>query len=258
MNGIMFQKKFEKYFPINLAYNWDNVGLQIGSLNREINKILLSLDLTLEVVKEAIKKDAELILVHHPLIFSPIKAIITDDYQGKIIELLIKNNITVYVAHTNFDISNYGMNMILAEMLELENHEILDFTTETEGLGRIGDLKVPITIEEYIPVVKKVFNLQSIKLIGDKNKKIQKIAISGGSGSSIIQKAKKMGADLYISGDITYHHALDALGMELNILDVGHNIEKYSLSFLKEFLSDKKFDCSIVLREINTDPYQNV
>ena len=93
MNGIKFQNIFEEYFPRSLAYNWDNVGLQIGSLNREINNVLLSLDLTLEVVKEAIKKGCELILVHHPLIFSPIKAITTDNYQGKIIELLIKNDI---------------------------------------------------------------------------------------------------------------------------------------------------------------------
>jgi dinuclear metal center YbgI/SA1388 family protein len=258
MNGIKFQDRFEEYFPRNLAYNWDNVGLQIGTLNREINIILLSLDLTFEVVEEAIKKDAELILVHHPLIFTPIKAINTDNYQGKIIELLIKNDITVYVAHTNFDISNYGMNVILANMLKLENQTIIDFTTETEGLGRIGELIVPITLEDYIPIVKNVFNLQNIKLIGDKSKIIRKVAISGGSGSSIIQKAKTMGADLYITGDITYHHALDALGMELNILDVGHNIEKYSLNFLKEFLYNKKIDCSIILSDINTNPYQNV
>ncbi|MCK5762368.1 MAG: Nif3-like dinuclear metal center hexameric protein [Candidatus Izimaplasma sp.] len=140
MNGIKIKKIFETFYPRDLAYEWDNVGCQIGSLNKEVNIILLSLDLTLEVVDEAISNKVELIIVHHPLIFSPIKSIDTDTYKGMLIEKLIKNEITLYVAHTNFDISNKGMNLILANMLNLKNQKILDYTTESEGLGRVGDI----------------------------------------------------------------------------------------------------------------------
>ena len=258
MNGMKFKSIFENDFPVDLAYSWDNVGLQIGTLNKEVTKILVSLDLTLEIAEEAIKKGAELILVHHPLIFSGIKAIKTDSFQGNIIEKLIKNNIAVYVAHTNFDISNIGMNKILADILELNNQSIIEYTTDTEGLGRIGDLENPIKLKEYISHIKGIFHLDTVKLIGDFNKTIKRVAISGGSGSSIITKAKMQKADLYISGDITYHHALDAQAIGLNVLDVGHNIEKFSLKYLVDILIEKGVNCELILSTINTDPYKNV
>ena len=96
MNGIEIINIFEALYPKDLAYNWDNVGLQIGTLNKDIGKILLSLDLTLEVVNEAINNGTELIIVHHPLIFSALKSINTDTYKGKVIEKLIKSDITLY------------------------------------------------------------------------------------------------------------------------------------------------------------------
>ena len=208
MNGIEIKKIFETYYPRDLAYEWDNVGLQIGTLNKEVNKILLSLDLTLEVVDEAIKEKVELIIVHHPLIFSPIKNINTDTYKGMLIEKLIKNEITLYVAHTNFDISNQGMNLILANMLNLKNQKILDYTTETEGLGRIGEIE-EMSIKKAIQFVKETFKVEHARFIGDLNANVTKIAISGGSGSSNIYNAKKLKADLYVTGDLSYHYAHD-------------------------------------------------
>lgn len=258
MNGLTFKKIFEREFPLDLAYSWDNVGLQIGTLNKDISRILLSLDLTLEVVNEAIKKDAQLIVVHHPLLFSAIKVIDTDSYKGKIIELLIKNNITVYVAHTNYDISNVGMNKTLADLLRLKNQRIIEFTTDTEGLGRIGELDTEIDLQDFIEVVKTVFDLDTAKLIGDLDNKVKTVAISGGSGSSIITHPNMQKSDIYITGDITYHHALDCLAMGLTVLDVGHNIEKFSLIKLKELLENNNDMCEIILSNINTNPYKNV
>jgi len=226
MNGIEIKRIFETFYPKKLAYEWDNVGMQIGTLNKEVNTILLSLDLTNEVVEEAIKANVELIIVHHPLIFSPIKSINTDTYKGMLIEKLIKNGITLYVAHTNFDISNKGMNLILANMLNLKNQKILDFTTENEGLGRIGEVE-EMSMKEAIVFVKKTFNVENARFIGKMNSKVKKIAISGGSGSSNINNAKRMGADLYVSADLSYHYALDILALDLNALDIGHNIEKF-------------------------------
>ncbi len=257
MNGLEIKKIFETFFPKNLAYSWDNVGMQIGSLNKEVNRILLALDLTLEVVEEAIKENVELIIVHHPLIFSPLKAIDTDTYKGMLIEKLIKEGITLYVAHTNFDISNKGMNLILANMLNLENQEILDYTTEKEGLGRIGDVK-EMTMEEAINYVKKTFNVNHARFIGKMDHKVKKIAISGGSGSSNINNAFDHGADLYVSGDLSYHYALDILGMGLNALDIGHNIEKFFVYELKNLLIEAGVTSKIIISSVNTEPYKFV
>lgn len=255
MNGIEIIRIFELLYPRDLAYTWDNVGLQIGTLNKDINNILLSLDLTLDVVNEAIINKTELIIVHHPLIFSALKSINTDTYKGKVIEKLIKSDITLYVAHTNFDVSNYGMNSILANMLNLKNQEILELTTENEGLGKVGIVD-SIVMSEYINSVKDTFKVTNARFIGDLNKIVGKVAITGGSGSSTIYSAEKMGVDLLITGDMSYHHAHDALAINLNVLDIGHNIEKFFVYELKNILLEKGVTSNIMISKINTDPYK--
>jgi len=254
MNGIDVKNVLESLYPLDLAYEWDNVGLQIGTLNKQVEKILLSLDLTIDVVDEAINDGVELIIVHHPLLFSPIKKINTDSYIGKMIEKLIKNDIAVYVAHTNFDISNHGMNNILASMLDLDELESLDEITENEGLGKIGIIK-KTPMKQYIDEVKKVFGITDARFIGDLNKNVQRVAISGGSGSSNIMKAKLKKADLYITGDLNYHNALDCKSLGLNALDVGHNIEKHFMKAMKKTLISKDVTCKIKISEIDTNPY---
>ena len=254
MNGMEFKNIFETLYPRDLAYDWDNVGLQIGTLNKDIDRILLSLDLTKAVVEEALKNDVQLIVVHHPLIFSPLKAIKTDSYQGNIIKTLIKNDITLYVAHTNFDVSNYGMNNILADMLGLTNTINLEDITESEGLGKVGDVPKS-TMKEYIDHVKKVFDVPHARFIGDLNDTVSKVAIAGGSGSSNIYNAKTKKADLYITGDLTYHHALNCESIGLNALDIGHNIEKHFMSQLKVLLQSKGVESTIVISGIDTNPY---
>lgn len=254
MTGIEIINIFEGLYPRDLAYEWDNVGLQIGSIKNDINNVLLTLDLTLEVVEEAIDNNVELIIAHHPLIFEPLKSVNTDTYKGKIIEKLIKNDIALYVAHTNFDISAYGMNTILANMLNLKNQEVLELTTADEGLGKVGSVN-SIVMKDYIPIVKETFKVQKARFIGDLNKIVNKVAITGGSGSSNIISASNNNVDLLITGDISYHHALDALAINLNVLDIGHNIEKFFVNELKNILREKGIDINILVSKINTDPY---
>ena len=255
-----FIQKFEKYFPAHLAYKWDNVGLQLGNDSSEITSILLSLDLTLEVLDEAIEKNVNFIIVHHPMIFSPIKSITTGTYQGNLLIKAIKNNINIYVAHTNFDISNYGMNKILADMLELQDQHIIDMETLEEGLGRYGVLKKPVSLMNFVRTVKSTFNIDSAKLIGntESDKLISSVAICGGSGSSLLTNNTLEICDIYISGDITYHHALDAINKGLIVLDVGHNIEKNSLNKLQNIIIDFSNDFDVIISDIDTNPYKNV
>lgn len=257
MNGKKIETILEKLFPINLAYDWDNVGLQIGSLNKDVNTILLSLDITDEVCNEAIEKGSELIIVHHPLIFSPLKSIKTDSNIGKIIQKLIQNDIALYVMHTNFDAKENGLNKILADMINLKNTNVLSFTTETEGIGLYSDID-STPVSDLITLVKTVFKLERARYIGDLDAIIKRVAITGGSGSSGIKDCLKNNVDLYITGDISYHHALDSLAHGLNIIDVGHNIEKYAINGLLEILKGSDITSELIISKVNTDPYKFV
>ena len=174
-----------------------------------------------------------------------------------IFKKLIKSDITLYVAHTNFDVSNYGMNTILANMLNLENQEVLELTTEDEGLGRLGTVN-SIEMKDYINIVKKTFKVKNARFIGDLNTVVNKVAITGGSGSSTINSSSNRGVDLLITGDISYHQAHDALAINLNVLDIGHNIEKFFVNELKNILVDKGVKANIIISDINTDPYKFV
>lgn len=121
----------EKLAPLNYAYKWDNVGLQLGHREDIINKILTTLEITDAVLDEAIKKDVNMIVTHHPMIFSPLKSIIKDDIKGRIIYKAIQNNIAVYVTHTNMDIAPNGLNDYVARQLNIQNIEVLDITKKT-------------------------------------------------------------------------------------------------------------------------------
>jgi len=256
MNGTKFSSIFEQYFPRDLAYEWDNVGLQIGTLQKNITGILLTLDITNEVLDEAIEKNINLIVVHHPVLFRSIKSIITDTYQGSMIEKILSHNVTVYVAHTNFDISNYGMNQILADMIGLQKQQVLDVTTDTEGLGRIGELETEVSLATFISQIKALFQLDGVRIIGELDKMISTVAIAGGSGSSLITKALHSNVDVFLTGDISYHQALDAKNDGLTIVDIGHNIEKFALDGLKQFLVGQDIDVPITISKIDTNPFK--
>jgi dinuclear metal center YbgI/SA1388 family protein len=187
------------------------------------------------------------------MIFSPIKKITFNSYLGSLIQKAIKHDITVYVAHTNFDISNLGMNKILADMLHIKDQKIIEYTTETEGLGIYGNIEETKS-DEFIQVLKNTFELEKLSIIGLLPNKINTVAICGGSGSSLLKNPKLSNVDVYITGDVTYHHALDAKNAGITVVDVGHNIEKFGLVGLKTFLNSK-LSLPIEITKVNTNPY---
>lgn len=128
-NGQQVISLFEQWAPKSLAVEGDSVGLQIGTLNKPVSKVLVTLDVNPKVVQEAIELNCQLIIAHHPPIYRKMINMRTDLPQGKMIEQLIKHDIAVYAAHTNLDIATGGVNDLLAEALQLENVEILEQTT---------------------------------------------------------------------------------------------------------------------------------
>lgn len=131
----------EKIAPKKWAEEWDNVGLLVGTLQKNVERVLLTLDVTEEVIKEAVELNCQLIIAHHPIVFRPLKAIRTDLEQGKLIEQLIKNDIAVYAAHTNLDVASEGVNKVLADLFELTNLQPL----KTNGQEQLFKLVV------YVP-----------------------------------------------------------------------------------------------------------
>lgn len=229
--------------PFSMAEDWDNSGLQVGSFSMEISKILLSLNPTIMAVKKAIEGDSQLLLTHHPLIFSPLTCVDIESYPGNVLNEAIKNSISIVAIHTNLDVAKTGINQILAEMFELVNAKILEPSEDPEntdsGIGRIGELKVPARLSDVSDKVKTVLGLSALRIMGKGETEIRRIAIVGGSGGSMVSSAFKKGADLLITGDIKHNEALAAEAMGMCLIDGGHfSTERTALVSYMEYLSD--------------------
>ncbi len=339
----------EFFYPKDLAESWDNVGLLVGDKDQEITNVLTTLEITLDVVYEAIERDANIIVAHHPIIFKPLKNLNFNDPINKILKVLIKHDIAVYCMHTNVDIAANGMNDWLCEILDIKYPAILSptkiknyhkITIETSqeklsdcidllkttsigqkgkkiqnynitpkvkyfkdldkkeakkdllvidsfvkdedlieirskfyenkvfnyqispienlkdvyGLGRIGKIK-PISLDEFAYKIKDLFKLEAVSIVGSREKIIKKVAIVGGSGSSLISDAVNKGADLLITGDIGFHDAQLALSQDISLIDPGHSIEIIFNDYMADFIN-ALFDINAMSSEIDTNPFE--
>ncbi|WP_040207972.1 Nif3-like dinuclear metal center hexameric protein [Neobacillus jeddahensis] len=365
-NGHEIIQLFEQFSPKGLAMEGDKIGLQIGRLNKKVHRVMIALDVLENVIDEAIEKNVQLIIAHHPMIYRPLKNLLTDTAQGKMIEKLLKHDISVYAAHTNLDVANGGVNDLLAEALELKETEILVPTLETKlkklvvfvpvshaeevrqvlgkagagfignysdcsftapgtgrflpgdnthpyignvgqveevdevrietvvpesilkktitamikahpyeevaydvypldnkgdvlGLGRIGKV-TEMTLKEFAEKVKNVLEVTNVRVVGDLTAKVKKVAVLGGDGNKYFMNAKYNGADVYVTGDIYYHTAHDAMMQGLNMIDPGHNVEKVMKKgvtrVLQKMCQEFGYDVEIFPSEVNTDPFQ--
>lgn len=251
-------KVIEKLAPLYLAESWDNVGLIIGRRDRVITKILVALDATSEVVDEAVKIGAELIITHHPLIFKAISKVSDTTPLGKNILKLIENKICVYSMHTNLDIAYGGTNDEFAERIGLTNIEpmlITDIAVESgivQAIGRKGILENPISLESYAAFIKEKIGLGCIRFVGEADRTIKTVGLSTGSGSNVknFTEAIKHGCDVYITGDIRFHEAQEALSLGLALIDATHYASENIIvdkinNYLRLEFNEKNIDISI-------------
>ncbi len=252
--GIM-----EEFAPKTLKEDFDNVGLMVGDKNKEVKKILLALDCTLDVIQEAKEKNVELIITHHPLIFRKPSSITTDTLIGKKIIELIKNDISLYSSHTNLDSAENGLNETIVNLLGYSTNELIEVNkmarNDNEGLGRIVRLEDFIKLEDLIEDIKEKLNVKSLKVVKG-CEKVKNIAIINGSGSDFFEKAYKKGADCIITGDTTYHYASDYKELGVSIIDTGHFSSEW-IVFLQVInkLTDKLQDIEILISTKSEDPY---
>ncbi len=258
-----FEKYIEEIAPLRLQEAWDNSGWQLKLKNGEFFKILIGMEVTSQVVSEAIELRADLILTHHPLIFTPLKMIDQKYVTGNLIKRLIENNISVYSVHTNFDIVEKGNNDYIGELLGFENIGLMD-GDETEicrvGMVSSGSIMLEDLIswaEERIGVSRKFFSL-----VGDKTKYIKKVGWCSGAGGDFIELAHKNQCDLYITGDVKYHGAQLAKELNLAVLDLGHFGTEYLFTEnMYELLNEKldKFkEVDIIKSCVNLNPFTEI
>lgn len=221
-------QKLTELYPLEMAQEWDEVGLHFGDLDRPVHKILTSLDLTMDVVDEAIEEGIDTIIVHHPPLFKSIKRFDLSRPEIKMYAKVIKHDINVYALHTNLDQAHNGMNDWLSEQLLLEN--ITSFYEETKEdlptLGRVGELKQPLTRQEVLKHITQAFDLKTLKIMEkEPQDTYQRIAIIGGSGSSLMDEVSLSQPDIFITGDITFHTGQALLEEPFMTIDAGHYIE---------------------------------
>lgn len=219
----------ESFAPTKLAMDWDNVGLMLGKTNRKVQKVLLALDLTQEVVNQAIKQEVQMIITHHPAIFKKMSRVIDTDWQQNLILILAENKIAVYSAHTNYDCAIEGVNHVLANKLGLLEIETFD---DESGLGRMG--RVPVSnLVDFAELVKNKLNADYVT-IADADKKVHHVAVCGGAGGDLVDLCIAKGIDTLVTGDIKYHTAQDAVFKGLNVIDAGHQAsERIAMEYLR-------------------------
>ena len=247
-------KVVEEFAPLSIQEGWDNSGLCVGSPEDEVTSVLLALDCTPALVDEAIACGADMIVTHHPLIFSGLKKISPDDMIGEAVIKAIRAGISIYAAHTNADKVIEGVSGAMAAKLGLRNVAILDEDGDGTGLGVVGDLPQPMTSEEALALVKEKFGLKVVKSSAPISAMISRVAMCGGSGGSLIGAARKSGAQLYISGDISYHNFFTPEGFM--IMDIGHYESEIEIVDILFSLIKKNFPTFAVhiTQNLNSNP----
>jgi dinuclear metal center YbgI/SA1388 family protein len=356
---------FEQFSPKHLAMPDDKIGLQLGTLQKDIRKVLIALDVTYAVVEEAIQEQVDLIIAHHAIIYRPLPHLQTDTPAGRLYERLIKHDIAVYIAHTNLDVAEGGVNDMMAEALGLfdlsyleavytdklkklvcyvpqtHHQQVLDAlfaagvgsigpysncsfsspgtgtflpqegthpfigepdqleraqevrvetilpeslqrkavqamlkahpyeevaydlypleqTGRVHGLGRVGKLPAAVTLRELAELAKSAFDVPAVRVVGDLERPIRKVAVLGGSGGHYVRHALFSGADVLVTGDIDYHTAHDADAAGIALLDVGHNVEKILKRGVAAYLAAQLTNTAtqVVASQVDTEPFK--
>lgn len=248
----------EQTAPLRLQEEWDNCGWQVGPLTDEATGALLCVDVTPEVLDEAIAKECNLIVSHHPLIFSGLKKLSPSDTTAALVIKAIKNGVSIYSSHTAMDRAADGVSGMMCRKLGLKNCTILDNPEGTEGLGMIGDTEFPYTEDDYLSKVKETFNCQSVRYSDLRGKSIERVAVCGGSGSFLIDEALRQGANIFITADVKYHQYFTSLG-KMIIADIGHfESEQFTKEIFFNIISKKLPTFALYFSETGKSPINSL
>ena len=209
----------DERFPRALSCEWDNDGLLVSpDPDAEATGVLIALDPTDAVIDEAVKTGCNVILTHHPLIFGPLASVTSDDGVSRRVLRLVSSGISAIALHTRADAAEGGLNDALAKTLDLS-----DVSAFADGIPRIGTLRTPLPVRDAVSFVLGAAGLPRAQYAGKAPETVSRIALCGGAGKDYLAAAAKAGADLYLTGELSYHARLDAADLPLLVLEVGHD-----------------------------------
>ncbi|MCL2189523.1 MAG: Nif3-like dinuclear metal center hexameric protein [Defluviitaleaceae bacterium] len=215
----------ENWAPRQWAEEWDNVGLLLGDPTQPVTKVLVALDATDAVIKEALAGGYDFLITHHPLIHDPLKKITTETVTGRKLLALARAGVGLYAAHTNLDKAPDGVNDCLFRRLHLKDASpLVGETDEHQGIGLVGLLAAPMPLADFAEQVKADLRLSGIRYAGDGGTIIKKAGLCGGDAShaQYWKAAQEKGCDVFITGDLRYHGVHDAVEAGITLVDISH------------------------------------
>ena len=252
----------EQYAPLPLQEGYDNAGLQVGLTETvEVSGALLCLDVTEAVVDEAISKGCNLIVSHHPLIFRKLARVSDENYVQRTVMKAVKNDIAIVSMHTNMDAAMGGVNFKIAEKLGLRDIVFLGNPKEVDGvkggdgvIGEIGEPGKGIAADDLVLMLREKFHVECVQCNQLLRRPIRKVALCGGAGAFLLEKAIESGADAFVTGEMSYHEYFGH-EQEIQICTIGHyQSEQFTNEIFREIISEKCPGVKCCLSETNTNP----
>jgi len=254
----------EALWPLSGAEEWDSPGLICGSVSKKVSKVLLSVDVTSEVIDDAIAGGFDLLIAHHPFLLRGIFSAAEDSAKGSALAKAVRGNLAIFAAHTNADITETGVSATLARALGLEKLQPLVPAKNGVGHGRIGQLPEAIQLVDFARRIAKALpaTAAGVKVAGSAQQLVRTVALCGGAGDSFIADAFSSGADVYVTSDLRHHLTQDALeaaeaaGKQFSLIDISHWAAEslwleVAANELENALSSVKFEVS----DLRTDPW---
>ncbi len=247
-----------QFAPTRLAEEWDNVGLLVGDPKLKAGRIMTCLTVTPESAAEAISQQADLIVSHHPIPFRPLKRITTETVASKLIWDLIRAGVSIYSPHTGFDSAVSGINQSLSQRLGIVDAtpiKPIQDDPEQLGAGRIGKLATAKSLGDFIAQIKTDFDLTTVRAVGTADRSVNKVAVACGSGGSFLSAAVRAGCDTFVTGEATFHTALEAKanGVAMVLLS-HHSSERFAVELLAATLASEFSDSTVWASKDETDP----
>jgi dinuclear metal center YbgI/SA1388 family protein len=251
----------EHHFPASLAESWDNVGLLVGDSNCNVGRMMTCLTITPEVVTEAVREQANLIVAHHPLPFRPVKRITTDDYVGGMLWKLANAGIAVYSAHTAYDSAATGINQQWTNCLGLENVQplIAASTDPTLGTGRAGDLPKSVSLRDFALALKNQLSVSWVQIVGAEDRTVRRVGIACGAGADFFAAAKRAGCHVLLTGEARFHTCLEATATEVSLVLLGHYVsERPAMEHMAAWLQSQFPALAVWASRDEQDPIQSL
>ncbi len=248
----------EAMAPLCLAETWDNVGLLVGQHTQTVARIMTCLTITRDSVDEAVAERADLIVSHHPLPFRPVQRITDETMVGELLGSIMRHGISVYSPHTAFDSARRGINQRLAEMLGLREIAALcppRSASQEVGSGRMGRLKPALSFRELTDRAKQVLGLAQVRGLGGNDRPVALVGVGCGSGGEYLAAARTQGADVFVTGEASFHTCLEAEASGMGLLLLGHFAsERFGIEALAAELQQALPDLTVWASRKERDP----